>query len=229
MNLIEFQEHLNAVFWQTERRYLQAVILPRITTMAIEGANLGLDRLSAVGIMFDNAQAHAAAAQWAREFTDSFLRDEFNITTQKSVGEIIANWVETPGATMADLNRMLKPILDDNMTRANAFAITESTRAFTRGELATYTEAGLPRAVIAPPDGDVNCRCWTAPVRLPNDDWVILWQTVRDSKVRTEPKETPWGEVAGHKALHNVVISEGPYLGMTLNDARVLAQELGNG
>lgn len=212
-------------FWDREALYLQAVILPRIQAMAIAGANAALDRLSSVGIAFDNALAHEAAAKWAREFTDDFLRDEFNTTTEGSVGNIVDNWIGTPGATRKHLEDELKQVLDDNASRASAFAVTESTRAFSEGDAIVYQEAGLPSLAIKPPDGDVNCRCWSAPVKLANGDWVITWQTERDTKVRTEPKTVPWGVVEGHKGLQGVVISEGPYLGMTLSEARRAARE----
>jgi hypothetical protein len=48
---------------------------------------------------------------------------------------------------------------------------------------------------------------------------VIVWQTVRDDLVNTQPLATPWGEVAGDRALHNVVVSEN-YAGQRLSDVR---------
>lgn len=212
-------------FWNKEALYLQSVILPIIQAMAMAGVDAELERMAAVGISFDNAQAHEAAAKWAREWTDDFLRDQFNSTTEGSVGQVVSNWIATPGATMQQLNDALKPILDDNVARASAFAVTESTRAFAQGDAIVYQEAGLPNMVIYPPDNDVNCRCWTSPAQLPNGDWVITWQTERDSKVRRDPKDTPWGVVEGHYGLQNVVISEGPYLGMKLSEARKVARE----
>jgi len=201
-------------FWLLERQILLAILLPRIEQMAIAGANLALGGLATVGMAFDNALAHEPAARWARTYTDQVL-DQLGTTTQGSVGEVLENWIER-GGTRQDLVDALKPILDDNEQRADMTGVTESTRAFAQGAAITYAEAGIPSARFTPPAHPL-CRCWLRPVRLSNGDWVVVWSTNRDEIVCTRKLDTPWGQVDGCRALHDVVISEGMYLGKNLS------------
>jgi hypothetical protein len=200
-------------FWEIERRLLLAILLPRIEQMAIAGADMALGGLASVGMAFDNALAHEPAARWAREYTDQVL-DQLGVTTQGSVGQVVENWVQQ-GGTRQDLVNVLKPILDNNEQRADLVAVTESTRAFAQGAAITYQAAGMP-AVRFPPPGHPGCRCWLRPVRLENGDWVVVWSTNRDEVVCRRNIDTPWGVVEGCRALHDVVVSEGEYLGKAL-------------
>jgi hypothetical protein len=204
-------------FWESERRILLAILLPRVEQMTIAGADMAIAGLATVGMAFDNALAHEPAARWAREYTDQVL-DQLGTTTQGSVGEVLENWI-TQGGTRQDLVDVLKPILDDNEQRADLTAVTESTRAFAQGAAITYLAAGMPSVSFAPP-GHPGCRCWLRPVYLKSGEWVVVWSTNRDEVVCKRKIDTPWGIVEGCRDLHDVVVSEGAYLGQPLGKVK---------
>jgi hypothetical protein len=155
-------------------------------------------------------------------------------TTEGSVGQVVANWLETPGATRENLEERLLPILNDNLARAENVGVTEVTRAAAQGNYLAYDQAGV---VLPPlfdsglgtqerfgPPAHPRCRCWTRVIRLPDNTWIVVWSTNRDELVCKTPIQTPWGEVAGCRTLHNVVLSAGPYLGKSLAEARRMAR-----
>jgi len=224
---------LPANFWGEERNHLLAVLLPAVEEIAIAGVNTGIERLANVGITADFELAHAGAAKWARQYTDALL-DRFNTVTQGSVGQVVENWIATPGATRKDLEARLAPILNDNVRRAETVGVTEVTRAMAQGEYVVYESAG----VLLPPQFDTgvgfestfgpplhpNCRCWPRVVRLPNDVWIVVWQTNRDELVCTQKRDTPWGVVNGCREMNGKVLSAGQYMGKSLAEARRLAR-----
>lgn len=207
-------------FWAQENENLRAILLPLVQEMTIAGSKAATRRLDAQhGIRFDDTLAHAQAAQWARQFTDELLV-LVGTTNQQVVGEIVATWIETPGATLQDLNSQLRNVLDVDETRAARIAATETTRAFARGEDLSNQEAGLPSMATQPP-AHPNCRCFTSNQPLPNGEWVVVWQTRRDELVCVDTRiVTPWGTEMGCRAMHRKVISEGPYLGMGFTQAK---------
>jgi hypothetical protein len=204
---------LPADFWSAERQYLAAVIRPHLATMATLGVATAETRLGALNIFFDNALAHAEAARWARQYTDTLL-EQLGSTSERLIGEKVASYIETPQATIGELVSQLKPVLDGNAIRAWRIASTETTRAFVSGSNAAYRQAGLPVADYAPP-GHPHCRCDTAVKRV-GDQWVIVWLTHRDELVCTRPIQTPWGEVAGCRGLHGIIISRAPWFGQKI-------------
>jgi len=204
-------------FWATEREHLRSVLQPHLVRMAIFGVFEAEKKLTQFGISFDNALAHADAAAWARQYTDTILQ-QFGTTTEKGVAEIIASFTETPGMTMGDLNKQLLDVLDRNQVRAHRVAVTEATRAFASGNNVAYQRAGLPAMAVHAP-AHVNCRCGERVVRL-GDEWVIVWSTNRDELVCKRPIQMPWGTVQGCRDMHNRIISVGPYLGQKLSEAQ---------
>ena len=63
-----------------------------------------------------------------------------------------------------------------------------------------------------------NCRCYLQPYQAPDGSWVTVWYTVRDDHVCVIPFSTPWGMRKGCKAMHLVVVSDGPYGGMRIDE-----------
>lgn len=217
---------LPANFWQQETERLRTILLPAIERMVIAGSKATTGRLDEqFGIRIDDTLAHAQAAEWARRFTDELLV-QVGTTNQRVVGEILANWIRTPGATMADLNRRLRQMLDVDETRAARIAATEVTRAYAQGEDLSNQEAGLPAMAFSPP-GHPNCRCFTSNQRLSNGVWVVVWQTRRDEMVCRDTRiTTPWGTFMGCFEMHTRVVSVGPLGGMKLADARRMARQV---
>lgn len=204
-------------FWATEQQHLRGALQPHLTRMAVFGVYEAEKKLAQFGISFDNALAHADAASWARQYIDTILQ-QFGTTTQKGVGEIIAGFAETPGMTMAQLNKQLMDVLDRNQVRAARVAVTEATRAFAAGNDVAYRRAGLPAMAVHAP-AHPNCRCGERVVRL-GDEWVIVWETNRDELVCTRAIQMPWGIVKGCRDMHSRIISVGPYLGQKLSDVQ---------
>ena len=202
---------LGAEFWSREREILLGLLIPRLEGLAIAGTMAAADKLGAGGITFDPNLVHAEAARWARSYADQ-LADQLNRTSESTIEGIVASWVETSGATMGDLAERLRPLVGDNLARAEVVATTEVTTVFAQGEAIVYQQAGIGR-VVFPPPGHPRCRCGTGVQRLGNGDLVAVWLTNRDEVVCRTPIRTPWGMVEGCRAMHRTVISEGPYLG----------------
>jgi hypothetical protein len=200
-------------FWADERNRLLALFLPKMEALAMAGAVNAALKLRGVGITFDPMLANAAAAAWARVYTDALLQ-RLQTTDQAVVGKILANWVATPGATMGDLVNQLAPAFANNTARADLIAITETTRATAEGEAIVYREAGIG-AVLYNPPGHPGCRCWTAAVRRDGQN-LVVWKTNRDEVVCRQKLSTPWGTVEGCRALHNTVISAGELAGQKI-------------
>lgn len=217
---------LPAEFWQNEREILRATLLPLMEKYGVAGVDKILEELTPLGLGFDSALAHSQAATWAREHTDGLL-NLLGTTNEQVVGEVVANWAETPGATMGQLTQQLQRVLDANEQRAAMIAATEVTRAYAQGESLANREAGLPEIAFTPP-AHPNCRCFPANKLLGRNVWVTVWQTRRDEMVcKTARINTPWGLVLGCREMHNTVISSGPLMGQTIGEARRAVRSLG--
>jgi hypothetical protein len=116
-------------FWTLEEQELLAVLLPLLEEMARDGIAISLDELAGYSVTADPADASARTSAWARAYVGELIR-KINPTTRASVGEAVANWFETPGATIGDLSRNLQRILGSNEYRAALIATTETTRAY---------------------------------------------------------------------------------------------------
>ena len=203
---------LPADFWSTEQRYLAAVIRPRLQTLAMAGAMDAVGRLQQIGLFVNDDLVNADAAQWANQYTDTLLQ-QMGTTSRNGVGKIIDGWVSTPGADLGDLERQLKPYLDDNQIRAWRVAVTETTRAYAEGNNIAHIRAGISPAIYTPP-AHPNCYCTLSVRHLRQANaWVQVWYTNNDEKVCRQPLETPWGTVNGCRALNGIIVSEGSYLG----------------
>lgn len=128
---------LSDEFWENENRRLLALFLPRLTQMAYSGMTNAARQL---GIAFDNALYSKLAENWARSYTDKLL-EELGTTTEKIAGDVVADWIAKPGATVGDLQAALEPAF--GAVRANAIAVTETTRAFSSGQEEAYRAEGI--------------------------------------------------------------------------------------
>lgn len=124
-------------FWERENRKLLAILRPKLEGAALAGAQSAANKIG-----FNPTLASEQAAMWARTYTDELLQ-LLGTTSEKLVGDTLATWIETPGATMDDLVSALAPKLADNVARANTIAVTETTRAYAQGEKFTFVEAGF--------------------------------------------------------------------------------------
>ncbi len=204
-----------------ERDTLRAVLLPQVQAGVLNGVRASEAQLQALAIDFNATIVHDAAAIYAGQYTDALLSLLSNLT-EVGVGDIIEEWISTPGATEGDLVASLTNFLDGNTVRASLIGVTESTRAFAQGNILAYSAAGaIPPPIwtggdnltgrFGPP-GHPNCRCDLGFVYR-HGLWLIQWLTNNDDLVCDNPLETPWGEVDGCQALHGICISECEYMG----------------
>ena len=74
------------------------------------------------------------AARWARKYGGKLVRGVTR-TTRDRVGVAVGEWLETPGSTLGDLARQLATDHAFSPRRAKLIAITETTAAYSRGEM----------------------------------------------------------------------------------------------
>jgi hypothetical protein len=206
-------------FWPNERKTLANILLPRIEHAAFIAQSQAAQKMN---ISFNPTLANKDAEQWASDYTDTVLQ-QLDTTTQDGVGEIISNWIDTPGATYGDLVQSLMDTHLFDQVRASRIATTEMTRAFAQGESMAYErELGLTAAVLPVEDTHVNCECWLSIKRAGGQDYIV-WQTNKDTDVCTQEFEMPWGTVGGCQGLDGVIVSEGDHLGEAFDDLEKMA------
>lgn len=180
--------------------------------------NAQKDAATKLSVHFDATLANRDAAAWAQDYTDAVV-EQLGTTTESNVGDILSQWIETPGATMGDLVKSLTPWFD--RTRASRIAASETSRAFAHGEAMAYEREGIGSPVIFPVDDThPNCYCWFSVKRV-NGQAVVVWQTNKDDRVCDQNIETPWGVVGGCQALDGVVVSDGDYVGQYFDEIEV--------
>ena len=211
---------LPASFWPDERKTLLAILLPRLEHIAYTAMQHAALKM---GLSFNPTLANRDAEKWAESYTDTVL-DQLGITTEGGVGDILSEWIDTPGATYGDLvNSLMESHLFDQV-RASRIATTEITRAYAQGEALAYErELGISTAILPVEDSHIGCRCWLSTKRVGNQ-MVVVWQTNKDDAVCTQEIETPWGTVAGCQELDGVVVSDGDYLGQTYDELQKMAK-----
>jgi len=199
--------------WRGMRERGMKVLLP-VVVGVISGIGLLRGEAGDGGVVGgDWEEVTADALKWAREYTYELIGGIVE-RTRRGVVEAMRGWLEV-GGEVEDLARMLGPLFGE--ARGRAIARTEVTRMYEGVADLVRESVGVPRAAFSPPTR-TNCRCWTVERVLPNGEWVVVWQTARDDRVSTRPLETPWGVVAGDRALQGVIVSEGPWLGRRFSE-----------
>jgi hypothetical protein len=215
---------LPAGFWTNEIKQMLLQLLPQLTQSAQLGIKQAGLQVPKLNLKLDTTKANEVAAAWAQQHADTLLQ-MLQSTTQEGVGQVISDWLTTPGASVGDLNSALAEILDGDVARATRIGVTETTRAVAQGNILAYAQVGAePPPMWSDKTGErpfgppahPNCRCGLQMVAK-GGQYLIVWQTMEDEEVCTEDIETPWGYVAGCKDLDDTVISDGPYGGKKLD------------
>ncbi|MCC7117372.1 MAG: minor capsid protein [Anaerolineales bacterium] len=107
------------------------------------------------GIAFDNTLYNQRAEQWARSYTDDLLA-ELGTTTERIVGDAVGDWIKRDGATIGELNEALTPAF--GAARANAIAVTETTRAFANGQEEAYKAEGITEWIWRTNKDEMVCK-----------------------------------------------------------------------
>ena len=85
-----------------------------------------VDRLGTQFVPVDPAESGAVVQDWLAEYMPEFNR-EIDVTTQRILRNVISEFRTTPGMTVQDVARALRPAV--GKARASSIAITETTRA----------------------------------------------------------------------------------------------------
>lgn len=128
-------ERLDAAFWAAEEVAALAILVPLMADLAAQAVAAQAAALeAATGVVIDWTATYADAAGWARAHAGELIGGILE-NTQKAVGEIVATWIETPGATMGDLFAALGPdsLFAFSESRAQMIAVTEVTSAYAEG------------------------------------------------------------------------------------------------
>jgi hypothetical protein len=132
--------------------------MPELSSLVVDNTL----RLSVeTGIGFDPAVINQEALRWARDFSHEWAMGLTN-TTRNQLSEVISAFVQTPGMTIGDIERLIEPTF--GVVRAEMIAVTETTRAYSE---ATNELQGLLRAET--PELTVT-RVWNTM----NDEWVCV-------------------------------------------------------
>lgn len=118
-------------FWATQQGILAAGLRPELEAMAMIAAERVILE-QGVGISWD--QAAEAAARWAERYSYKLVTG-LTDTTKRMLQEKVALFIREPGRTIGDLSADLEPYF--GKIRADMIAVTETTGAFTQGELET--------------------------------------------------------------------------------------------
>lgn len=142
----DLPKRLDKKFWDGENRELLAVILPLLSEAAENAALFSAETIEgATGIGVDWALVNTEAVKWARGYAGELIKG-INETTRNNVRQHVAEFIETPGATIGDLRRKLAQLPSFNDNRARMVAVTETTRSYFEGSMATvrtYENEGL--------------------------------------------------------------------------------------
>jgi len=159
---------LTREFWDTEAGAMLADLRPEIERMA-------LDSVAAAGttvpIVWDEAVIAREAADWAGRYTYELIRD-LTGNTQRLVTDQVGRFVQTPGMTIGQLRQALTSAF--GQSRAQAIAVTETTRAYAEGNKLVQAElrrAGLEMVQHWQTSGSDVCDLCRPLDGKPEDEW----------------------------------------------------------
>lgn len=118
-------ENGEAIDWTRIEASMRAEVQAVLTRIATDNA-----MAMTLGIGLDVADVNLAAMQWAREYSYELVKN-ITATTQKLVSAATQEFISTPGTTIGQVADMLSRAFDE--TRAQAIAVTETTRAYSAG------------------------------------------------------------------------------------------------
>lgn len=120
--------NLGSEFWATREGELLADLRPQIERMT-------LDSIASTGryvpVAWDEVVIAREAADWAGRYTYELVHG-ITGNTERLLRDQVGRFVQTPGMTIGQLRDSLTPAFGE--TRAQAIAVTETTRAYAQGE-----------------------------------------------------------------------------------------------
>lgn len=131
---------LDETFWTNEKELLFNVLFPLVSDAALTGAeNAITDLVDSLGIGTDWALVNDAVRDWAKRYTFELVGGITN-TSRTFLQKAVADWIESGqplDSLISDVERMF------SRNRAEMIAITEVTRAFAEGNLASWKASGV--------------------------------------------------------------------------------------
>lgn len=143
----------------------------------------------------DWSQINEAAAAWAERYTYDLVK-ELTQTTQEQLQTAVGAFFRTRGMTRGDLERLIlqgpdgiqdlesKGRFYSAAQRAEWIATTETTRAYTEGEIEAANSTGMMRHEPKQKSpAHTGCRCSITPGVREDGSLTWFWQTVADERV----------------------------------------------
>jgi SPP1 gp7 family putative phage head morphogenesis protein len=136
--LTELPDLLNATWWDKEIKELLAVLTPLISKGASGGVAVHAAELEPLGIAVDWTLPHADAMDWARKYSGNLVKG-ITKTTKAKLRNDILDWMDS-GEHLDSLSRTLTQGYGYSRKRAELIAMTETTKAFSRGQIVAAQE-----------------------------------------------------------------------------------------
>ncbi len=128
---------LNDRFWQKEDQELLAVLLPLLGEDANTAAlYYAAEMENAYTIAVDWSLVNTRAVEWARGYGYDLVSG-INQTTARALQQAVGEFVDTPGMNMGQLFDKLSGLPAFGPVRAQMVGVTEVTRAYAEGSIAT--------------------------------------------------------------------------------------------
>lgn len=125
-----------------------------------------------VGVNLGEDEAPTAASEWAREYVGELV-DGIDETTREMVGGVVADYLESTGVTIGDLQDQLASTFGES--RAESIAVTETTRAAAAGQR-EYQKRAASMGVVTLRKNNTNNDDLVCPICSPlnqvtEDEW----------------------------------------------------------
>ena len=156
---------------------LQVAVLAALQGGASVGVDAAIAELEALGIGVDWTLVNEAARNWARDYAYSLVND-INETSRRILQQEVSQWV----ASGEHFDRLKEALADTfGERRARVIAMTETTRAYAEGNIATWKASGMADyAPATKPPAHPNCRCSLSLVEESDGSWQYIWNAAND-------------------------------------------------
>lgn len=133
---------LNELFWQNERELLFNILFPVVEDCVLSGAKNATDNLvSDLGIGVDWALVNDIAVDWSKRYTFELVKG-ITDTSQSFLQKVIPEWIES-GKPLDELINDPALVNMFGKIRAEMIAVTEVTRSFAQGNMASWKGSGV--------------------------------------------------------------------------------------
>ena len=159
------------------RAGLEAAVLDTLQGGASVGVDVAIAELEGLGIGVDWTLVNEAARDWARQAAYGLVAD-IDATSQRILQKEVSQWVAS-GEHFDKLTEALADTFGEK--RARIIAMTETTRAYAEGNIATWRASGLAdHEPSTKPPAHPNCRCSLSLVEESDGSWQYIWNAAND-------------------------------------------------